>query len=228
MSINAVSSSSNLQLNPFNRLDGGTVNPASNSADGTAATSAQKPEDNGFFDAVSSALSSIGVTIPDGSSTGASSTDGSTSTSATAGSSDAGQALGAFLHQLMGTLHAQGGGQAQGEGGEGKVAGAGGHHHGGGHGGMGHIESDLQSLVQKLSSGSSDSSSTDGSASTTDTSSDSSVSGLQSSFANLLTSLGASSDGSNAKLSSFLQSLSGSLEGATSLPTSGNLVNTKA
>src|SRR5450830_290994 len=210
MSISALSSSSAAtQLSAFNRVSGSNTG----STDSVGGTRPPRQDDNGFLDAVSSALSSIGVTVPD-----TASSDSTGADTSTASGSDAGQALGAFLHQLMGSLHAQGGG-GQGEG-QGKVAGEGGHH-GGSRGGPGHIESDLQSLMQKLSSSSD--SSTDGS--------DSSVSDLQSSFANLLTSLGGSSDGSNAKLGSFLQSLSGSLggaSGATSLPATGNLVNTTA
>lgn len=105
MSISALSSTSAAsQLSAFSRLGGGNTGSTS----GVGGTRPSKPDDGAFLDAISSALSSIGVTVDAGESDSA--TDGTSA----AGSSDVGQALGAFLHQLMGSLHAQGGGSAGG------------------------------------------------------------------------------------------------------------------
>jgi hypothetical protein len=84
------------------------------------------------------------------------------------------------------------------------------------------MESDLDSLIQKLSSSSSSSSSTDGTAS-----SDSSTSELEGSFQNLLTALGASSGNSdsNSTLTKFLQALETRMQG---MSPAGNVVNTTA
>lgn len=212
MSISAVNSSSaTSQLAAFARLSG-TGYTAS-----TGGTPPPKPDDGAFLDAISSALSAIGVTVADGESEAS---DDATA-SGTAGTADAGQALGAFLHQLMGSLRAQGGAGDSGEEGEGGEPPAG-PPPGGGGSGLGNIESDLQSLLSKLTSSGSDSTA----------SSDSGVSELQSSFSSLLSALGGSSDsGSSDKLASFLQALSGSLGSASaggSLSSSGNLVNTTA
>src|SRR5450830_504343 len=214
MSISALSSSSAAtQLSAFNRVSGSNTG----STDSVGGTRPPRQDDNGFLDAVSSALSSIGVTVPD-----TASSDSTGADTSTASGSDAGQALGAFLHQLMGSLHAQGGaGASAGADKDGDKDGD----KGGGGGrarGHGNIKSDLQSLIQTLSSGTG--------------SDNSSVSDLQSSFSSLITALGGSgsasaSGDSSAKLSSFLQALSGSLgasSSSASLPSSGNLVNTTA
>jgi hypothetical protein len=206
VSISALSSSSAAtQLSAFNRVSG------SNTGSTYSVGGARPPrqDDKGFLDAVSSALSSIGVTLPE-----TASSDSTSADSGTASSSDAGQALGAFLHQLMGSLHAQDGAGAGAGAGADKDGDKGG---GGGRAwGHGNIKSDLQSLIQTLSSGTG--------------SDNSSVSDLQSSFSSLITALGGSTSAS-AKLSSFLQALSGSLgasSSSASLPSSGNLVNTTA
>ena len=208
MSISALSSSSAAtQLSAFNRVSGSNTG----SADSVGGAPPPRQDDKGFLDAVSSALSSIGVTLPD-----TASSDSTGADTSTPGSSDAGQALGAFLHQLMGSLHAQGGsGASAGADKDGDKDGGGARARG-----HGNIKSDLQSLIQTLSSGTG--------------SDNSSVSDLQSSFSSLITALGggASTSGdSSAKLSSFLQALSGSLGASgssASLPSSGNLVNTTA
>lgn len=215
MSISAVNSSSaTSQLAAFARLGGtsGTGYAAS-----TGGTPPPRPDDSAFLDAISSALSSIGVTVADGESE-------ASGDAAASGTADAGQALGAFLHQLMGSLRAQSGAGNSGEEGEGGEPPAGPPPGGGGRG-PGNIESDLQSLLSKLTSSGSDSTA----------SSDSNVSELQSSFSSLLSALGGSSNGNNSgsadKLASFLQALSGSLGSASaggSLSSSGNLVDTRA
>ncbi|AQR69918.1 hypothetical protein BZG29_17480 [Janthinobacterium sp. LM6] len=215
MSISALSSTSAAsQLSAFSRLGGGSNTGSTSGAGGTRPS---KPDDGAFLDAISSALSSIGVTVD------ASDGDSATEGTGAAGSGDVGQALGAFLHQLMGSLHAQSGGAtgAQEEGGEppsGPPPG------GGARGGPGNIESDLQSLLQKFSTSGNDGSDSAQSA-------DSSVTDLQSSFASLLSALGGDEGGGSSKLGSFLQALSGSLGAASaggSLSASGNLVNTTA
>lgn len=216
MSISALSSS-NLaatQASAFSRI-GSSGASATGAADG--GTRPHRPDGGAFMDAISSALSSLGISLDDVKSSGASTTGAAsdetatdvTDTASTSATGDAGQALGAFLHQLMSTLHAQNGSSKPPEGEP-----PSGPPPSGGKGGPGNIESDLQSLIQKLGSSSSDSSD-----------SDSGTSALQSSFSTLLQTLGGSSSGSSDKLASFLQSLSSSMGGASS---SGNLVNTTA
>lgn len=222
MSISALSSS-NLaatQASAFSRI-GNSGSSATGAAEG--GTRGQRPDGGAFMDAISSALSSLGISLDDvksssAGSSGTSATDAAsdetatetTDTASTSATGDAGQALGAFLHQLMSTLHAQNGSSKPPEG-----EAPSGPPPSGGKGGPGNIESDLQSLIQKLGSSSSDSSD-----------SDSGASALRSSFSTLLQTLGgSSSSGSGDKLASFLQSLSSSMGGASS---SGNLVNTTA
>lgn len=216
MSISALSSSNAAsQLSAFSRLGGSSsTSNTSGSVDGARPP---KSDDGAFLDAIGSALSSIGVTVDAGEG------GSDTATSENGASSDVGQALGAFLHQLMGSLHAQGG-SAGGHGEDGEPPS--GPPPGGGAraGGPGNIEADLQSLLQKLASTGSDAGD----------STESSVTDLPSSFASLLSALGGdegSSGSGSSKLSSFLQALSGSLGTASaggSLSASGNLVNTTA
>lgn len=168
-----------------------------------------------------------------------SATDGSTSTTdSTSGTTDvasAQQALGSFMQSLMSALHAQGAGaSASGGTGGGDPDGDGDGPRGPrmGQGGRGRMESDLQSLVQKLASGSTASTSTtsDRSTATDSSTSDSTTSGsatsaLQDSFKNLLSTLGVSTDGSNDKLNSFLRSLQSKM---ADVHPAGNAVNTTA
>lgn len=182
------------------------------------------PPGGGLADAIMQALSDIGATgqsSSDGSSSStgtSSSSDSSTASTASTASADSqsiAQAFGAFMHNLIGALHAQSesgtAADASQDSGNSDVAQVqGGHHH---HGGPGNIQSDLQSLIQKLSSSSSDSTS----------SASSTPSSLQQSFSSLLSALGASNG--DATLNKFLQALQNDLPGVTS---SGNIVNTTA
>ncbi len=62
MSISALSSSSAAtQLSAFSRLNGSSSSGSTNSAGSVGGTRPQKPDDGAFLDAVTSALSSIGV-----------------------------------------------------------------------------------------------------------------------------------------------------------------------
>jgi len=117
----------------------------------------------------------------------------------------AASSLGSFLQELMTSLHEQGeanGAGAEGAGGPGGPGGPG--------GGPGRLAEDLQSLISSLQ---------DDSSATGETSS------LESSFASLLSSLGADSSDSKSRLASFLQALADKLPQAGS---SGNLINTTA
>jgi hypothetical protein len=167
---------------------------------------------SGFIDAIASVLESLGLSEGDSATADSSSPDaGST------GSGNAAQALGSFLHELMGALHEQGASSSESSSssGDGQAygppGGAGGP---GGPGGPGKLEADLQSLISKLGS----SSETAGSDGTQD-----SGSALQSSFQGLLEALGSDTSNSGSKLASFLQALSDKLPNAGS---SGNLINT--
>ena len=195
MSISALSSTSAAsQLNAFSRLGGGSSSTASNTS-GVDGARPPKPDDGTFLDAISSALSSIGVTVD------ASDSGSDTATSESGASGDVDQALGAFLHQLMGSLHAQSAGSA---------------------GGPGNIESDLQSLLQQLASSGGDAGD---SADSSVTDLQSSFASLLDALG------GDEGGSGSGKLSSFLQALSGSLGAASaggSLSASGNLVNTTA
>lgn len=158
------------------------------------------------------------------------------------------QALGAFMHALFAALENQGGQAAPGGqlasqgGGDGDgdndgsanssassgVANAshGHHHHGGG---LAKIESNLQTLIQQLSSGATGSSTIDTSGTASNTASPAAASSpnptasLEQSYQNLLATLGVA--GNSSTLGSFLQSFSQNLHGAGK---SGNLVNTQA
>jgi hypothetical protein len=169
---------------------------------------------DGFIDAIASALQSIGVSNGDsGTSTTSTTSDSSTDSSASSG--NAAQALGSFLHDLMGALHQQG--ATSSSSGDKQSYG----HHQGGPGRMG---ADLQSLISKLGSGSA--SDTSGTSSTDSTDSeDSTTSSLTTSFQGLLQALGSDTSGASSKLTSFLQALSDKLPDAG---TSGNMINTSA
>lgn len=171
--------------------------------------------------------------IDTSSSSGASATDGSTSTTdSTLGTTDvasAQQALGSFMQSLMSALHAQGAGASASSGTNGGDPDGDGDGPRGprmGQGGPGRMESDLQSLIQKLASSSTGTSTSSDSTTASDsTSNDSGTSTLQDSFKNLLSSLGVSTDDSNDKLNSFLQSLQNKM---ADVHPSGNAVNTTA
>ncbi|HJV50224.1 MAG TPA: hypothetical protein VJ652_02120 [Noviherbaspirillum sp.] len=176
------------------------------------------PPGGGLADAIIQALSDIGVTgqsSTDSSSTDSSSTASSDSSSASADSQSIAQAFGAFMHNLIGALRSQSESGATADGSQGSsdtvAQTQGARHH---HGAAGNIQSDLQSLIQKLSSssGSTDSDSTG-----------STQSSLQQSFSNLLSTLGASN--SDATVNKFLAALQSNLQGVTA---SGNIVNTTA
>ncbi|UMR29171.1 hypothetical protein MJ904_19020 [Massilia sp. MB5] len=184
------------------------------SADGVAQRRPPPPDGGGLVNAIADALKSIGVgSAEDAAGTGAD-TDSTSITSGTG--SNAAQALGGFLQDLMAALHEQGGAQGgpppYGEAGQGGApGGAGGPGPGGG---PGKLASDLQGLISKL----------DGGASSDDeTVSDSTT--LESSFKSLLQALGSDSSDSSTQLSSFLKALANGLPNAGS---SGNLINTSA
>jgi hypothetical protein len=170
----------------------------------------------GFIDAIASVLESLGLSEGDSATADSSSPDASST-----GSGNAAQALGSFLHELMGALHEQGASSSESSSssGDGQAygppGGAGGP---GGPGGPGKLEADLQSLIAKLGS-SSESAGSEG----TEDSAEDSGSALQSSFQGLLEALGSDTSNSGSKLASFLQALSDKLPNAG---TSGNLINT--
>ena len=186
-----------------------------------------------ILDAVFQALSQAGIS-------GGSAANSSSAPSTTTSASDQNplQALGAFMHDLFSALQNQGGQAAQGaqtsaqgtsdSDGDHRGTGSGasgaprGHHHHGG-GGVARMESNLQSLIQQLSSSDSTSSATDTSGSSTATvSATNSSSTLQQSYQNLLSSLGLS--GGSSSLGNFLQALSQNLQ---DLGSTGNVVNTQ-
>ncbi|MRV74721.1 hypothetical protein GJ700_23700 [Duganella sp. FT92W] len=191
------------------------------------------PDGGALLGAVADALQSIGVTATgaadDGSATA--STDGA----GTNTQGNAAQALSSFLHELMGALHQQGAGGQGGQPPDGQAygppgGGSGGPGGPGGPGGgPGRLAADLQSLISKLGSSSTDGSeSTGGTGSTEGTDStasatDSASTTLESAFENLLQALGSDTSGAGGKLASFLQTLADKLPGAGS---SGNLINT--
>ena len=178
-----------------------------------------------FLDAVFQALSQAGVS--GNTVTPPTSEVNSSTTTQPSSTQNPLQALGTFMHDLLSALQAQGGqsasqggsdsdGDSNGSGSAGASAASGTHrhHHGGG---LAHVESNLQGLIQQLSASSS------GSSATTAATSTNSTSTLQQDYQNLLSSLGASGDSSS--LASFLQALSQNLQ---SIGSSGNLVNTQA
>ncbi|NVM79715.1 hypothetical protein FHW83_005556 [Duganella sp. SG902] len=204
MSISALSSTSALSF--LSRLSS-TNNISSQSGSAEGVRPPPPPEGGGFADAIAEALKSIGVTDDAGADTSAASASTETSDSATNDATDVAAALGSFLQSLMGALHAQNSAGAETPPPYGEQQ-----------GGPGKLESDLQSLIARLTS-------TDGAAATE---SGDSVDQLESSFANLLDKLGVSTDSgdstdSASKLAAFLQTLSTKVDGHG---VSGNLVNT--
>jgi hypothetical protein len=185
--------------------------------DGSRASGADRTKGPAaFMDSVFQALSQAGVTGSSSSTSSGDSSSGSNSSS----SQNPVQALGAFMHDLFAALQSQGGSDGTANG----VSGAhGGHHHHHG-GGMAQMESNLQGLIQQVSSSSANSTSdSSASATTTATTSTSATTALEQSYQNLLSSLGAT--GSSSSLGGFLQALSQNLQGIGS---SGNVVSTKA
>ena len=141
----------------------------------------QPPGAGGFVNAIGEALSSFGVTDV-----------------ASSDKESAAAALGSFLQELMGALHAQG--EAKGAAAEGKS----------GHPSPGRLSEDLQGLISSLQA---------------DDSQTSETSSLEGSFSSLLEALGANSSDAHSKLAGFLQALAGKLPQAGS---SGNLIHTTA
>jgi hypothetical protein len=138
----------------------------------------------------------------------------------------------AFLQSLMAALHAQAANAASATGtsdqnssstGSSSVAavssassGVSRPHHGGGH---------MQSLVDQLAaSDASDSSSTSSTAAASATS-DPTLSNLQTSFNNLVTAMGGSTDSSQTTMSNFLSTLASDMQGASPI---GNLLSAQA
>ena len=185
-----------------------------------------------FAAAISQALSQLGASS---STSGASSTSGTTSATDNATAVDPQQALTAFVQNLFAALHAQtqAGQQASGSSaGNGtdstssiNSTGSTVRHQGG----VGKIEGDLQSLIQQLSSSSTQAgtgSSTSDSSSGTSTgsaASGTSLDALQQSFNSLLSADGVPA--STTTLTNFLKTLSQNLQGA---PATGNVVSTTA
>lgn len=170
-----------------------------------------------LFQAISAALSQIGA----GSNPASSDTVGSSSSSST---QDPAKALASFMQELMAALQSQHkvqGGGTQGSGdsdgdndGSGGVR-AGGHRH--------NIQADLQSLLQQLSASTSASSAT-GISATDPNSINGSLTGLQQSFQNLVSSFGGS--GATAgSLGDFLQAFANNMQGESAV---GNVVKTQA
>ncbi len=206
---------------------------AGGDGDGDGSRSGAAGQVGGFASAISQALSQIGVTIPSSSSSSnsatSSSTSGSSSATGTPSATDtsAQQALGNFLQSLFAALQAQGQSLASLGSSNSSItgvhAGGRGHHHHGS-GGAGQIQTELQSLIQQLTTASG----TPGTSGTTGSSSATSALGaadtaLQQSFQNLLTTTQGVT-GSQANLTTFLQSLAQNMQshGAT-----GNLVSTQ-
>lgn len=214
MTINSLTSSASSALTYASRVSGTSATSSTRQADGVRPP--PPDEGGGLIGAIADALKSIGVD-------GGEETDASSTTSTESDTGNAAQALGSFLENLMGALHAQNGEEgatpAYGEppqGGPGMG------------GGPGKLSSDLQSLISALGDAAGTTTSTTGSTSTdgtSDTETDSSVSALQDSFKSLLTALGGDGADSESKLSSFLQTLSAKLPSAGS---SGNLIDTTA
>lgn len=214
MTINSLTAVSTGGLAYTSRVSGTSSATSSSATQQTVGMRPPPPDDGGgLVGAIADALKSIGV---DGSaeteSTSATATDGTTDSDTE--TTDAAQALGSFLENLMGALHAQNSGEAPPAYGEPPQGGP------GMGGGPGKLSGDLQSLISALGDGTQ---STDASEDT-DTA-DTSVTALQSSFKSLLTALGGDGADADSKLSSFLQTLSARLPSAGS---SGNLINTTA
>lgn len=215
MTVGAISSNG-LSLSQLSQLNGTSQTQTASFCEAGQSSGVQG---GGLFNAVVQSLQQIGAVGQTGSSSSSSSSDSSDSTS----TQDPAQALASFMQSLMAALHAQNtsanntsndGGGSQGSGSTSGVSRGGGHHH---H----HMKADLNSLIQQVSSGS-DSDSTASSTNATDASA-SATTDLESSFQNLMSSLGQS--GSSADLNQFLKAFSGNVQ---DLGPAGNVVSTKA
>ena len=166
-----------------------------------------------FASAVIQALSQLGVSAVPLTTSGTSAdatASATTNTGSTASAKqDPQQALGVFLHDLFTALHGDQSNSSD-PNQTADASGTSGHHHHHG-GGLSKIESQLQNLIQQLSSSSNSTNPTGSSTDATGTS-NSATATLQSDFQNLLDSVGAS--GNQTSLSSFLSSIASNLQGS--------------
>ncbi|WP_343733211.1 hypothetical protein [Duganella sp.] len=215
MSLSALSSSSAASALSFLSRLSSTNSISSNSTEGVRPPPPPPEDGGGFADAIAEALKSIGITdTSSDSAAAAASTDTSDSATAdtTTDTTGVAAALGSFLQSLMGALHAQHSDSAEAPPPYGEQQ-----------GGPGKLETDLQSLIAELASGTTAADSAAG------TGSSDAVDQLESTFANLLDKLGVSTDSTDGststdtRLTAFLQALSSKVGGNG---TSGNLVNT--
>jgi hypothetical protein len=213
MSVSSIPNTSNW-ITQLSQLSKTTQASRSGNSERTAAATQST---GGFADAISLALSQVGIdSTANTSNPASSSSTASNASSATVSSGapdDATQALSSFMQSLLAALHAQGsqstapaGSDQDGDNdqlaGGSALNGKGAHQH--------NLQADLQSLIQNLSASSASSVS----------STDSQTGTLQQSFQNLLSSLG--STGSSATLPGFLKALAGNVPGASML---GNVVS---
>lgn len=226
MSINSISPET-YWLSQIGQQNGASQADSSAAAANAGATPAHV---NGFFLALTQALSQVGVTVNSDGSTTANGSSGTTiqtgAAASSSSSSDPAQALATFMQSLMAALHAensqsspagQGGTDSDGDNDGSPAAGIHGHgrHHG-------RLQADLQSLIQQLSA-TTDSSSSGTTASSSSGKPDSSLSSLQQSFQDLTSVFGGG--GTTATLQGFLQAFNNNLQN-TSLD--GNVVNARA
>ena len=244
MSISAVSSNQQLA---YTQLFSSQPVGSQNSVTGTQPSTSNSGGGSNFFQAISSALQSLGASSSSSTSStaSASATSAATGTSSTSGSQSPQQALDAFLQSLVAAIQSQVSGQS-GSSSSTASAGGGGHHHHHGGGGIGKVEAGIQDILQQLTAGSGSTTSaatgtlaasTTGATAATGTSAvtgttaatgtsattNGTIASLQSSFNNLLSADGISSSGTS--LSSFLQTLEKNLQGSS---VSGNVVQTQA
>lgn len=207
------------QLSGANQVDGFNNGSGVTGAGGDGDGDSDRSSKAGgkLFQAISAALSQFGV----GSNPASSDTTGSSSSTST---QDPAQALASFMQNLMAALQSQhtvqgggtqGGGDSDGDNdGSGGVR-ASGHRH--------NIQADLQSLIQQLSASTSTSTDTGTNASDPN-SSNASLTGLQQSFQNLVSSLGGSGATAGG-LGDFLQAFADNMQGETVV---GNVVKAQA
>jgi len=231
MSIAPISPNNTSAITSTQLFNNSSINSGSQDSDGDNDGSRVSNGRGKFASAISQALSQLGVSTGDTSSTA--STSNASSTTST---QDPQSAVTSFMQSLFAALHASSPANASntsqvaaGNDSDGDndgsttsavsgAAGKGHHHHGGG---AHKLESDLQNLIQQVTSASN--ASTTGSSTPGSTSSNPNLDALQQGFNSLLSASGVS--GSSATtLSSFLQSLSQSMQGATA---TGNIVTTK-
>ncbi|GGX86745.1 hypothetical protein GJV26_28835 [Massilia dura] len=221
MTINSLTAGAASQLSYASRLSG------TSSTTATRQSSQMPPpppgDGGGLLGAIADALKSVGIggTDDTGSTSASSGTSTSTSESSETGTDSEAQALGSFLENLMGALHAQNSGSTDSAAQYGEPP-QGGPDLGGG---PGKLASDLQSLISSLEDGTGGTESAASTDSVAGTEASDSTAALQSSFKSLLTALGGDGSDASSKLSSFLQTLSSRLPSAGS---AGNLINTTA